>query len=183
MRLEVVGAPWARKYAQEAERIGSAVGDLALHIEHIGSTAVPGILGKPILDVGMLVRTVEDFEAVSPAIRGLGYADRGQHGEDPLRRYFTRDEGRTRVVQLHVWCADAPAWKEALVFRDALRRRADLRAAYGEEKRRAAEATGWSKGPYSLEKAAYVERTLVAEGIRVTFEGEVRQSGTRSNVL
>lgn len=170
MRLEEIDNSWAVIFAREADRIRSGLGSLVVQVEHVGSTAVPGILGKPILDIGMLVRGVDDFEAISPLLQDLGYRDRGQNGPDVLRRYFSLDKAGERVVQLHVWTTDAPAWDETMAFRDLLRCRADLRKAYGEEKLRAAKATGWMKNAYSLEKAAFVERVLEIEGIRAVAE-------------
>lgn len=71
-----------------------------------------------------------------------------------------RDAGGVRVAQIHLYVLPAAAWDEKLAFRDALRADPALAAAYAAEKYRAAEATGWDKGAYSLEKGPFVERVL-----------------------
>lgn len=151
---------WSRFFEVEAIRVAEALRDQSPRIEHIGSTAVPGLLAKPIVDIGGAVDDVDDVHAVVPDLEALGYQYRGQNGDDPLRRYFVLETGRRRVVQLHLWSQRASAWREALAFRDLLRGRPDLRKAYAEEKRRAAAEVGWKKGAYSIAKSAFVAELL-----------------------
>lgn len=76
-----------------------------------------------------------------------------------------------RFVQVHVWSEAARAWREALMFRDLLRERADLRSAYSAEKRRVAEAVNWDNGRYAIEKGPFIEELRESEGIRVSLKG------------
>lgn len=143
--------------------MGAALSALALQIDHIGSTAVPGLIAKPIIDISVVTRSIDDAESCRPLLEGIGYRYRGQHGDDPLRRYFVRDQGSKRIAQVHVWAAESPSWRAALRFRDLLRNRPDLRAAYAKEKRRAAESVGWDKAKYSIEKGPFIEAILAAD--------------------
>jgi GrpB-like predicted nucleotidyltransferase (UPF0157 family) len=136
---------------------------IALRIDHIGSTAIPGLIAKPIIDIAIVTQSIEDAERCGPPLEPLGYRYRGQHGDDPLRRYLVLDQGSKRIAQVHVWVAESPAWRAALGFRDLLRTRPDLRSAYAREKLRAAQAVGWDKARYSIEKGAFIEGVLSAE--------------------
>jgi len=156
---------WIDAFRLESQRIHKALAGL-LGVEHIGSTAVPDLIAKPILDIGIRVGAVTDFESCVDSLESLGYEHRGQHGEDPLRRYFVLNKGSKRFVQLHLWSEAAAAWDEALRFRDLLRERADLRSAYAAEKRRAAQAVNWDKSRYAIEKGPFIREFLKSEGIR-----------------
>lgn len=142
----------------------AVVGGRAVAIEHIGSTAVPGLAGKPVLDLGIAVASEEDADACVAPLESLGYTYRGPYGDDPTRRYYVRDAAGVRVAQIHLHILPSRAWDEKLAFRDALRSDPALAAAYEAEKRRVAEAVAWDKGAYSVAKGPFIERVLA--GIR-----------------
>ena len=152
---------WPARFAAEAARIAGALGARALAVEHVGSTAVPGLAGKPVLDVAVAVASLDDADACIAPLEALGYVYRGPHGDDPRRRYYARDDdaGR-RAAQLHLYALPAAAWDEKLAFRDALRADPRLAAAYAAEKRRVADVVGWDKGAYSVAKGPFVEAVL-----------------------
>jgi GrpB-like predicted nucleotidyltransferase (UPF0157 family) len=151
---------WTARFAVEAERIRDALGSRAAAIEHVGSTAVPGLLGKPVLDIGIAVASGEEADACIAPLAGLGYEYRGAYGDDPRRRYYVRDAEGARVAQIHLYILPAPAWDEKLAFRDALRADPALARAYAEEKRRIADAVGWDKAAYAVAKGPFVEAVL-----------------------
>ena len=151
---------WASRFALEADRVRGAIGSLVLSIEHVGSTAVPGMPGKPVLDVAVAVSNEEAADACIAPLTGLGYAYRGPHGDDLRRRYYVRDVAGRRAVQLHLYLLPAPAWDDKLAFRDALRADPALVRAYAAEKERAAAAVGWDKHAYSEEKGPFIQQVL-----------------------
>jgi GrpB-like predicted nucleotidyltransferase (UPF0157 family) len=160
LRLVDPDPAWPARFAAEAARVGAAVGGRALAIEHVGSTAVPGLLGKPVLDLAVAVPDEAAADACVAPLTALGYAYRGPHGDDPRRRYYARDEDGRRVAQIHLYILPAPAWHDLVAFRDALRAEPALAAAYGAEKRRVAELVAWDKGAYSVAKGPFVEAVL-----------------------
>lgn len=160
LRLVPHDPAWPERFAAEAARIRAALGARALAVEHVGSTAVPGLMGKPVLDIGIAVAGEADADACIAPLSSLGYAYRGPYGEDPRRRYYVRDSEGVRVAQIHLYLLPAAAWDEKLAFRDALRADTALAAAYEAEKRRVAEAVEWDKGAYSVAKGPFVERVL-----------------------
>lgn len=167
LRLVPWDPEWPARFAAEAARVRAALGALAHAVEHVGSTAVPGLAGKPVLDLGIAVLSEADADACVAPLVGLGYAYRGPYGEDPRRRYYVRDTGGVRMAQIHLYVLPAAAWDEKLAFRDALRADPALREAYAAEKRRVADAVAWEKGAYSVAKGPFVERVL----------GELRAAG------
>jgi GrpB-like predicted nucleotidyltransferase (UPF0157 family) len=160
LRLVPWDPEWPARFAAEAARVRDALGALAHAVEHVGSTAVPGLAGKPVLDLGLAVLDGAAADACVAPLVALGYAYRGPYGEDPRRRYYVRDARGVRVAQIHLYVLPAAAWDEKLAFRDALRADPALREAYAAEKRRVADAVAWDKGAYSVAKGPFVERVL-----------------------
>src|SRR5690242_5001551 len=83
-------ADWPAAFEREAERLRRVLGDELVDVHHIGSTSVPGLAAKAIIDLLPLVRTLAAVDARTPALREAGYRDWGEFGL-PGRRYFTRD--------------------------------------------------------------------------------------------
>lgn len=160
LRLVEYDLAWPERFATEARRVASALGMRACAIEHVGSTAVPGLAGKPVLDLAVAVESEVAADACIAPLEALGYTYRGPYGEDPRRRYYVRDAEGQRVAQIHLYILPARAWDEKLAFRDALLTEPALVAAYAAEKRRVAEAVGWDKGAYSVAKGAFIQHVL-----------------------
>ena len=160
LRLVPYDPAWPARFAEEAARLAAALGARAAAIEHVGSTAVPGLAGKPVLDLAIAVTSEAAADACVAPLERLGYEYRGPHGEDPRRRYYVWNADGTRVAQIHMYVLPAVAWGEKLAFRDALRADPCLAAAYAAEKYRVAAVVGWDKGAYAVTKGAFVERVL-----------------------
>ncbi len=120
---------WARRFEEESARIAAALSTFAPRIEHIGSTAVPGLAAKPIVDILVAVEDPEDEEAYVPALEGAGYVLRVR---EPGHRMF-RTPGRD--VHVHVWRSGSDDERRLLVFRDRLRRNPEDRLEYERTKR------------------------------------------------
>jgi GrpB-like predicted nucleotidyltransferase (UPF0157 family) len=103
------------------------LGDRATRIEHVGSTAVPGLAAKPIIDIQVSVEDIDDEAAYVPAIERVGIAFRARDRE---HRYFRPGGDRPRDVQVHV-CGAGSEWERVhVLFRDFLRADAAAREAY-----------------------------------------------------
>src|SRR6185503_6975264 len=144
---------------QEAARLVSAVGRTIVAVHHIGSTAIPGIRAKPILDLMPIVRGHAEFEKSRSAVEGLGYAWRGEYGL-PGRRYCVLDDPLTgrRKIQLHCYERDSPEIVRHLAFRDYLRSRPDLARAYDAEKGRCRDLHPLDSHAYTDCKDAWIRR-------------------------
>lgn len=126
---------WPGMYAREEQRIREALGDRALLVEHIGSTAVPCLLAKPCIDIALAVADSSDEHAYAPDLEGAGYVLRRREPDWHQHRVF---KGPEVNVNLHVWTARDPIIRKHLAFRDWLRAHPDDRDRYAAEKRRLA---------------------------------------------
>ena len=124
---------WPAAFAAEAARLTPALGPrVALH--HIGSTAVPGLEAKPIIDILAVAPALSDFDAAAPAMADLGYEAMGPLGIEG-RRYFRRITNGVRTHHLHGFEEGSPHVARHLAFRDHLRAHPEEAAAYAALKR------------------------------------------------
>jgi GrpB-like predicted nucleotidyltransferase (UPF0157 family) len=150
---------WTTLFNQEAERLRVALGPLALAIEHYGSTSVPDLRAKPILDILVGGTQATDPAPYVTALVPLGYEYAPGAGV-PEHLVFGLGLDRTHLV--HVVLYEGPAWHRALRFRDALRADPALRAEYEALKERLAAQYQRHRALYTEEKAAFMERVLGA---------------------
>ena len=125
---------WPAKYEAEAMRIREALGPTALRIDHIGSTSVPGLGAKPVIDIQVSVAEIGSKQLYRDAIEGLGYEYRPDHADED-HEYFQREEGGVRAYQIHVVRAGSDWERRHLLFRDYLRAHPDEAARYETVKR------------------------------------------------
>lgn len=132
---------WAQAYLREAGRVRAVLGPLAVAVEHIGSTAVPGLVAKPIIDLLVGVRTLDDAPACVTRIAELGYEYVAAFEEVmPYRRFFRRDLHGVRTHHLHLVERTHPFFTEHVALRDYLRVHPDDARRYGDLKRELASA-------------------------------------------
>jgi GrpB-like predicted nucleotidyltransferase (UPF0157 family) len=141
-KVEVVdhNLRWQDDFADEAGRIAEALGGEVVTIHHIGSTSIPAIASKPIIDILLEVCDVTALDAKASAMENLDYEAKGEFGI-PGRRYFRKDDadGR-RTHHVHAFAAGSSEAVRHLTFRDYLVAHPVEARAYGELKRRLAEA-------------------------------------------
>jgi len=134
--LEDYDPAWADRYTVLRAGIVSALGSRAVVVEHVGSTSVPGLAAKPIIDVDLLVNDSADEDLYVPALEPLGYhlllREPWWHGH---RMLIGGDED----IHLHVWSHDSPEAIRHRLFRDWLRSHPDDRDLYAATKRRLAD--------------------------------------------
>lgn len=127
---------WAREFSQEAQLLLPAFGALLIELHHIGSTAVRGILAKPVIDILAIVSDVHALDAQTRDIGNLGYEAMGEFGL-PGRRYFRKDNyAGVRTHQIHAYASvSADEIERHLNFRDYLREHPATARAYSDLKR------------------------------------------------
>jgi len=144
---------WIEQFDQERERIIYAFDDLCAHVEHIGSTSVPGLAAKPIVDMLIVVETAEDaLRAITPLVR-LGYTCYGE-AEIPGRIYF--DRRAYNPCHIHLYVRGNPAIERHLNFRDYLRTHSDTRDAYAKLKYELAEQFRENRPGYTIAKTEFI---------------------------
>ncbi len=121
---------WAGEFRAEAERLTAALGDEVVAVHHVGSTAIPGISAKPIIDILLEVREVERLDGLGPEMSGLGYEAKGEFGL-PGRRFFVKHAGERRTHQIHAYTTGNPELERHLAFRDYMISHPEDAEAYG----------------------------------------------------
>jgi GrpB-like predicted nucleotidyltransferase (UPF0157 family) len=109
---------WPQLYQREAARIRSVLGDRVVRLEHVGSTSVPGLAAKPIIDLVLEVPDAGDEAAYVPAMEGAGYVLRLR---EPAWDQHRRFKGPDTDIHLHVFSAASPETDRMVRFRDRLR--------------------------------------------------------------
>ena len=156
---------WLETFQTERERLRGALGSRLLKIEHVGSTSVPGLLAKPVVDIAVTVSSVTEADFCIQPLQALGYEYRGLHGDDERRRYYVLEREGRRVAQIHLWILPATGWEQMLRFREILLVNATVREEYAREKLRIAEMVDWDKATYSLVKGPFIESILERYGV------------------
>ena len=154
---------WAGAFVAERQQVAAAIGDAALAIEHIGSTAVPDLPAKPIIDIVVGLQNMSATDECVRALLVLGY-ERAPEG-DFEGRVFLRRTGPDGVATHHISLTahGSAYWLDHLAFRDALRSRSDLRRRYGELKKELA-AEHDDPESYTRAKTALVRDALLSAG-------------------
>jgi GrpB-like predicted nucleotidyltransferase (UPF0157 family) len=150
---------WAATARREAARLADALGDILVTVHHVGSTAIPAIRAKPILDLIPVVVGLAALDDARAGIEALGYVWWGEYGL-PGRRYCTLDDPATgrRQIQLHCYEDGSPEIERHLAFRDYLRAHPDLARAYDAEKDRCREQHPLDSHAYTDCKNEWIRR-------------------------
>jgi GrpB-like predicted nucleotidyltransferase (UPF0157 family) len=160
---------WPARFAELGRELRAGLGEVALRIDHIGSTAVPGLAAKPIIDIQVSVVDFEPLAAYRRPLERLGYVYRADNPER-TKRYFREPPGRRRT-HVHVRRAGSFSEQWALLFRDYLRAHSDAAAEYAAVKRRLAlrfrndrRAYTDAKGPFLWEVIRRADEWAQAQG-------------------
>ncbi len=168
---------WPRRFSELAAQLRAALGPVARRIDHIGSTSVPGMAAKPVIDVQISVADFQPLEAFKTPLEASGFVHRADNPE-LAKRYFREQPGRRRT---HIHVRLAGSWSEqfALLFRDYLRTHDDEARWYEAIKRELAaqyrdDRHGYTegKGPYLWELMVRADRWASQTG-RVTPPSDV----------
>ena len=149
---------WAEAFRAEAAWLTQRVADAELPqllFEHIGSTSVPGLEAKPIIDFMAGHQREVDPRTYFPTLEEAGYESRGPQGV-PDREFFVRGPEHERTHHLNLVPLDGTFWRAHLLFRDRLRDEPEVRAAYAALKRQLAVAHRDDRGAYTDGKAQFV---------------------------
>jgi len=146
---------WPRMFEAEREALTTLLGPAAQAVHHIGSTSVPGLSAKPIIDILVESPDLAGIEAATPLLEDRGYDARGEHGI-PGRRYFSRRDGPGPDVHLHAFECGSEHVEGHLRFRDYLRAHPDEADRYAALKAELAAAHAHDRGAYQLGKSAFI---------------------------
>jgi GrpB-like predicted nucleotidyltransferase (UPF0157 family) len=148
---------WPELFAREADRIRSVLGSLALRIEHVGSTSVPGLAAKPIIDLLLMVADSAQENAYAPALEAAGYVLRIRELNWYEHRMF---KGPDTDINLHVFSSGCPEIGRMLMFRDRLRSNAAERDLYARTKAALSQKEWTYVQNYADAKTAVIEEII-----------------------
>jgi GrpB-like predicted nucleotidyltransferase (UPF0157 family) len=154
VRLADHDPSWPTQYAALADVVRAALGARVLRLEHCGSTSVPGLAAKPVIDMLLLVADPADEAAYVPDLEAAGFPFRLREPEWQEHRLFRRQGPR---VNLHVFGVGAPEAERMLLFRDRLREHPEERQVYEAAKRELAARTWEKVQDYADAKSEVVE--------------------------
>lgn len=113
---------WLLLFEREKNRLLKEVGNFVVGIEHIGSTSIPDISAKPIIDISLGVKTITDTKKLVKPLKKLGYELRLESGSRNVQTLFVKGPESKRTYYLHVMKYNGAVWKDDILFRDYLRR-------------------------------------------------------------
>lgn len=145
---------WRRMFESEAALIKQALGENCLVVHHIGSTAVPGLVAKPVIDILPVVKNIQQVDRAEAAMKKLGYEFKGEYGI-PFRRYFQKG-GDYRTHHVHVFEEGDSEIERHIKFRDWMRSHSDDREAYGALKMELASKYSNDRMAYCIGKDAFI---------------------------
>lgn len=169
---------WPNMFQQEAERWANILEELLVASHHIGSTSVPGLAAKPIIDIILEVTSLKVLEQKQREVKALGYNCKGENGI-PGRLYFQRG-GAERTHHVHAYLNRDSNIKRHLVFRDYLRNHIDIAKQYAELKRDAANLCNGEPEIYCQMKDSFVHKH---ERIALKQFEELASNGISSDTL
>jgi len=152
---------WPRWFEQAGERIREALGDKVLRLDHVGSTAVPGLPAKPLIDINLVVDDTTDEDAYVPPLEAIGYELRVREPDWYQHRLL---RGHDPPVNLHVFPPNCEELPRMLLFRDHLRENEADRELYARTKRELAAQEWKYVQNYADAKTAVVQEILSRAG-------------------
>lgn len=151
---------WSRWFETVSGYVWPAVADVALRIDHVGSTSVPGLAAKPIIDIDIVVVREEDIRTVIDRLAEIGYCWRGDLGVQGREAFHPPEDAGLPPNNLYAVVEDCKAHMDHWLLRDLLREDPEARERYAALKRRNAERSGGDIDAYVAAKAGFVAELL-----------------------
>jgi GrpB-like predicted nucleotidyltransferase (UPF0157 family) len=157
VRLVPYAPEWKLHFESEKHALLRVLGSTVLDIQHVGSTSIPGMIAKPIIDIAIAVNDFEEAKICIPLVESLGYEYKGEFGI-PRRHYFVK--GDPRLFHIHMSEIKSVEWQNTLLFRDYLCHHPEAAKAYAQLKQQLAARYAQDREAYLEGKTAYVEQVI-----------------------
>ena len=148
---------WQILFLEERDQLQASIGEYVLDIQHIGSTSIPGMTAKPILDIGIAITNFEEGVRCIQPMEKLGYTYKGENGI-PRRHYFVKGAPRTHHV--HMVELESEDWRSHLLFRDSLIKNPETARSYERLKRELAQQFVTERAAYQAGKNSFIKALL-----------------------
>ncbi len=160
VKLVPYNPEWARLFQEEKQALQEALGDIALGIEHVGSTAVPGMLAKPIMDIAVAIDRLDNYERCTPLLEKLGYSFMRDQRKTQGSILFVKGPEEKRTHYLKLVALDSDTWREYLLFRNYLIEHLDKAEEYTQLKERLFSEHRGVREKYTEDKSDFVQEIL-----------------------
>ena len=157
LRVSPYREGWKNLFEIEKRDIEKAIGDYIKDIQHVGSTSIPGMSAKPILDIAIAVKDFEEARICINPLCDMGYTFKGENGI-PRRHYFLKGEPCTHHI--HMLEKDSEEWEKLILFRDYLRSHQNTAEEYNQLKRNLSERLQGDRKAYQDAKGDFVEAVI-----------------------
>jgi GrpB-like predicted nucleotidyltransferase (UPF0157 family) len=151
---------WAIAFEKERANLKKRVGDVALDIQHVGSTSIPNLSAKPIVDILMAVLSLSDVSKIRVTLENMGYEYR-ENGSDDMQVLFVKGSEEKRTHYLHITEFESSEWKNSIAFRDYLRTHPEEVQCYEKLKQELAAQYSDNRGLYTIGKKDYFENVFL----------------------
>jgi len=160
VKLSLYNPKWAEFFEKEKKMLQKSLRKMIIDIQHVGSTAVSGILAKPIIDIAVAVPRLsrKEPEKYIKPLKKIGYEYRGE--DRPREHLFVKGSGEKRICHLHMVKFDSQAWKNYLLFRDYLRTHKKIAAEYAKLKLELAKKFSGNRKLYTAGKDKFIQKVL-----------------------
>ena len=156
---------WKQDFLAIKNELMSALGQLAMRIEHVGSTSVEGLSAKPIIDIDVVIKDYTVLEEVVSALGAIGYRHEGDLGIAGREAFKYDGKDHLRKHHLYVCPEDSPELKRHIAFRDYLRTHYDAVREYGRIKEEGASIYPYDIDKYIEHKTPFIEKIYKEIGI------------------
>lgn len=159
VQLSPYQSEWPETFAREKSAIIQEVGDSTIPIEHIGSTSVPNLPAKPIIDILLGVEDLDEFTRYIPPLSQAGY-EYVPKPELRTRRFFKKETNTNDTFHLHICEWKGSEWEEKIIFRNYLRANPGSAKAYESLKKQLAETYREERSVYTEKKGPFIQSIL-----------------------
>lgn len=160
VKLSPYNPAWIVLFETEKSRLLQSLGNRVIDIQHIGSTSIPGIVAKPIIDISIGIKSMKNSRDFIPLLETLGYEYRPNFGGPNIQLLFVKGEEESRTHYLHLMKYNGEIWKDDLMFRDFLRENPKRAKEYAQLKQTLAKQFAEDRTKYTASKANFISETL-----------------------
>ena len=157
-RIEKYNSNWENEFLKEKEILSKIFGDLAIEIEHIGSTSVKGLSAKPIIDIAVALYKLDDFEKVKEKFQKEPYSVKEDSDEDEILIRKGAEDNRTHFI--HVMEINSKRYKDTIIFRNYLRKHEEAMKEYESLKKELAKKYADNRKMYTSSKNEYIDNII-----------------------
>jgi GrpB-like predicted nucleotidyltransferase (UPF0157 family) len=150
---------WSQSFAEEAKKLQLVFGDFAVAIEHIGSTAIPAILAKPIVDIGIIVPSLKQAINYRDKLKDIGYVMKENDNREE-RLFFMKGSEELRTHYLHIGEKGSGYVEDMVRFRDFLNNHEEIAKEYSDLKQKLCDAYSDNREHYTEQKKEFVKDVL-----------------------